>query len=101
MTLVARLGAMHVGAEPLLPVKVEKLKPEDIRSALTANLEAHNLKKESEELDGVTQVVCRSRTRSLSLGRGRTKHSMRMMRTTAATLVGKRKQGSSGDRAQL
>lgn len=52
---------MHVGTERILPEKIDTFAHEIVRSKLSSNLEAHRLKKDEEQLDGVTQVVVESR----------------------------------------
>ena len=59
MKLVERFGVMRLGAESLLPPNVRQLnkKPDDFRTRLNTHLETNDLKKETEEAEGATQMA--------------------------------------------
>ena len=63
MKLVERFGVMRLGAESLLPPNVRQLnkKPDDFRLRLNTHLETNDLKKETEEAEGATQMIVVSR----------------------------------------
>ena len=59
MKLVERFGVMQLGSESLLPPYVRQLnkKPDDFRTRLNTHLETNDLKKETEEAEGATQMA--------------------------------------------
>ena len=50
---------IQLGADPLLPPNVRQLRKEteDFRSRLNTHLEANELKKETEEAEGMKQII--------------------------------------------
>ena len=59
MKLVERFGVIKLGANPLLPENVREFrrKPDDFRIRLNTHLEANELKKETEEAEGMKQII--------------------------------------------
>ena len=59
MKLVERFGVIKLGANPLLPENVREFrrKPDDFRIRLNTHLEANELKKETEEAEGMQIIV--------------------------------------------
>ena len=59
MKLVERFGVIKLGANPLLPENVREFrrKPDDFRIRLNTHLETNDLKKETEEAEGMQIIV--------------------------------------------